>query len=116
MGYRLTIMNPETGEILNNSKFFGYVYYEDLQKSRSLRWLIDNHKLDDYEPEERSDSWIWDYGASHEMILRHSELLEFIVLYILDRNEFYCVNKDCYDRIEYYEEALKLPWVKVGWY
>lgn len=116
MGYRLTIMNPETEEILSDSKFFGYVTDEDLQKSRSLRWLIDNHKLDDYEPEERTESWIWHYGASHEMFLEHSELLEFIVLYIMDRNKFYFTNVDFFDRIEYYDEALRLPRVKVGWY
>ena len=115
MGYRLTIMTTDTEEILNDSKFFGYVSEDALKNSRSLRWLIDNHKLDDYDPEERLESWIWDYGASHEMFLRHSEFIEFITLYIMDRNEFYFdgVNND---RIDYYEGALKLPWVKVGWY
>ena len=115
MGYRLTIMTPDTEEILNDCKFFGYVSDADLKKSRSLRWLIDNHKLGDYNPAERWEGWIWHYGASHEMYLRHSEFIEFITLYVMDRNEFYFDgdNKDC---IDYYEEALKLPWVKVGWY
>jgi len=114
MGYRLTIFDPDTDEILSMSKLFGYINDEDYKNCRSLQWLIDNHKLDDYESEERTESWIWHYGASHEMFLNHLEFLEFIVLYIMDRNEFYL--KDFVDRIEYYEEALKLPAVKVKWY
>ena len=118
MGYRLTIKNPDTDEIIVDNKFFGYVSDEDRRNSRSLRWLIENHKLDDYDPEERLESWIWDYGSYHEMFLRHSEFLEFIVLYIMDRNDFYFVDCDpnVHDRIEYYEVALSLPWVKIGWY
>lgn len=117
MGYRLTIYDPDhPDEILNDSKLFGYIDDDQLRVSRALRWLIENHKLDDYDPEDRTESWIWDYGASHEMYLRHDEFIEFITRYVMDRNDFYYADSDYYDKIDYYEAALKLPWVKVGWY
>ena len=117
MGYRLTITDPDNPDMYgNDSKFFGYIDDDQLKRSRALRWLIENHKLDDYDPEDRTESWIWDYGASHEMWLRHDEFIEFITRYIMDRNEFYFDNPAYYDRIDLYEEALKLPWVKIGWF
>lgn len=117
MGYRLTITDPDKPhEILNDSKLFGYLEESALEVSRALRWLIENHKLDDYEPEDRTQHWIWGYGASHEMLLRHDEFIEFITRYIMDRNQFYLADSDYCDKIDYYEEALKLPWVHIGWY
>ena len=117
MGYRLTITDPDNPHmIINDTKFFGYIDDDQMKNSRALRWLIENHKLDDYDPEDRTESWIWDYGASHEMWLRHDEFIEFITRYIMDRNEFYFTGPEYYDRIDLYEEALKLPWVHIGWY
>ena len=106
--------NPD--EIIHDSKLFGYINDEQLKASRALRWLIENHKLDDYDPEDRTADWIWNYGASHEMFLRHDEFIEFITRYVMDRNDFYFANTEYHDEIDYYEAALRLPWVKVGWY
>lgn len=117
MGYRLTIYDPDhPDEILNDSKLFGYIEDDELKASRALRWLIENHKLDDYDPEDRTEHWIWHYGASHEMYLRHDEFIEFITRYVMDRNQFYFKDSEYYDKIDNYEAALRLPWVKVGWY
>ena len=117
MGYRLTIMDPDNEDaILNDSKLFGYIDDNQLRSCRSLRWMIENHKLDEYEPEDRTEQWIWNWGASHEMLLRHEEFVEFIYRYILDRNQFYFADSEACDKIDYYEVALGLPMVKVGWY
>ena len=115
MGYRMTLYDDDD-HIIHDSKLFGYMSEEDHKHSRALKWLIENHKLDDYEPEWRWESCIWDYGYEHEMTLTHSEFLEFIVRYVLDRNDFWFGPETNYhDDLSYYEGALFLDHVRILW-
>lgn len=75
MGYRLSIKDPKTGELIHDSKLYGYITDDEMRSCRSLQWLIENHKLDDYE----DPYTCWDYGFEHEMYLNHSDVIEFIV-------------------------------------
>ena len=113
MGYRLTIHDLD-GNIIADSKLYGYLDHEDLRKCRSLQWLIDHHKLDDYNGDEVYTCW--DCWCSNEMILPHNEFLEFIVLYILDHNTFWDHTPETLYRLEFFEGALFLPYVKIGWW
>ena len=112
-GYRLTVEDLD-GNIIADSKLYGYLELDDLRQCKSLQWLIDHHKLDDYDEHDRYTCW--DCYVSNEMILPHNEFLEFIVLYILDHNKFWDHTPETWYRLEYFEGALFLPYVKIGWW
>ena len=73
MGYRMSIKCDDY-DFESGTKFYGYV--EDLDNLKSIKWLIDNHKLEDDDP----DVFNWS-PVGPTITLDCYEFREFIKLY-----------------------------------
>ena len=122
MGYRMTVLTLDD-EIISATKLYGYVEPEVMGEMKSLKWLVDHHKLDDIinDHEKEGSEWAythcWDWGCSAEQILSRQEFCEFIVLYCIDFNRFcYASQPEFWLRVEDFEDAFNQDYVKIGWW
>ena len=123
MGYRLTVTDVNDHEIISATKLYGYVTPEDMGQMKSLKWLVDHHKLDDIINDYPKDDaeWVytncWDWSCSAEQILSRQEFCEFIVLYCIDFNRFrHLTSPEYWLRVEDFEAAFDLDYVRIGWW
>lgn len=113
MGYRLTVETLD-GQVIMESKLYGYIEHDVLKQCKSWRWLIEHHKLDDMD----DPISCWDCNCSAEQIMSRAEFCEFIVLYIIDANRFRFADLpiDEHLKVEYFEEAFECDYVRIGWW
>lgn len=97
MGYRLNISKVIDADI-GGGKLYGYV--EDMNKLKSVQWLVANHYL------EQENVNFPDWEANPTIVLRKDEFNEYIKLYYQDLNEFR--NPDKTSLWEFDEDMKKL--------
>ena len=130
MGYRLEFKDPNHEDNIIFScggKLYGYMDDDfDVKSFKSWQWMKRNGFFDDYKYDWDKETVIlsydeeyaenWGYGFRHTMYLSKEQFLEFIKLYIEDRNTYYLCDVEYKDSIKNYYDVLKLNVVLCEWW
>lgn len=107
MGYRLEIYKAEYLEC--GGKLFGYISDEDLHKCKSWLWLKRRGFLHE------DDDELWDYGATHEVLLFGDDYKKFIDLYIEDYIKYGYNNPDTIKNLRLTQKCKDLDSFVIAW-
>ena len=130
MGYRLEFSDPNHKDNILFScggKLYGYLDDEfDIKTLKSWQWMKKNGFFDDYKYDYESEKVIvkydelyaeeWGYGFRHTMYLTKEQFLEFIKLYIEDRNNLWFNDTEYEDSLDNYHDALQLNVIMCEWW